>query len=69
MKIRKNVNLELADELWATESGLQLNERDLSKDEKKRAAAERKELKELRERYPIRIAISFKPPFWSYEGE
>ena len=41
-----------------------LNETKNEPEDKKKAAAERKQMRELRERHPIKIAISFKIPWW-----
>jgi hypothetical protein len=56
--MKKIVDLEITHEWLGTDSAEE------SKEEKKAAAAERKRLRELRERHPIEIEVSFKLPWW-----
>jgi hypothetical protein len=66
---RKIVDLELAEEFLGQNSKDGTDSRNASSLEKKKLAAARKELKELRDRFPIEISVSFKDPWWSSNGK
>jgi hypothetical protein len=65
IKERKLVDLELAHEFLGLISDEAHDSRGSSSLEKRKLAAARKELKELRDRFPIEIAVSFKEPLWN----
>lgn len=58
----KIVDLELTHE-WLGDSPM------ADQASKKAATLERKQIRELRERHPIMIAVAFLLPWWAYPGE
>ena len=57
----KKIDLELTHE-W-------LNTKPSENEDKKIIAAEKKKLKELKEKYPIQIEVAFKIPWWAPKDE
>lgn len=57
----KIIDLDLAREF--------LNETTADSDDKKKLNAEKKKLRELREKHPIEISIAFKLPWWCLQSQ